>query len=150
DLADDLERFLKDEPIRAKRPTLAGRLRKWARRHQPIVWSAAVSAVVLLVCGVVGLAVSNFLIAQKEQEAVRQREDARAQRRLARRAVDKMFTQVAEKWLARRAGLEPLQREFLEEALAFYQEFAKEESTDPDARLDIALAHSRVARIQGV
>jgi serine/threonine protein kinase len=37
ELADDLERFLNDEPIRAKRPSLALRLRKWARRHRQVV-----------------------------------------------------------------------------------------------------------------
>jgi serine/threonine protein kinase/Tfp pilus assembly protein PilF len=41
ELADDLERFLKDEPIWAKRPSLLQRARKWARRHQSVVWSAA-------------------------------------------------------------------------------------------------------------
>jgi serine/threonine protein kinase/Tfp pilus assembly protein PilF len=41
ELADDLERWLKDEPIRAKRPSLVQRARRWARRHQPMVWSAA-------------------------------------------------------------------------------------------------------------
>jgi tetratricopeptide (TPR) repeat protein len=40
ELADDLERFLNDEPIRAKRPGWAQRLRKWARRHKPVVWTA--------------------------------------------------------------------------------------------------------------
>jgi serine/threonine protein kinase/tetratricopeptide (TPR) repeat protein len=148
-LAVDVRRYLSDEPVLACPPSPVYRFRKFARRNKAVLAAATVVGL-LLVCGVAGLAVSNFLIAQKEQEAVRQREDARAQRRLARRAVDKMFTQVAEKWLAKRAGLEPLQREFLEEALAFYQEFAKEQSTDPDARLDIALAQNRVARIQGV
>jgi serine/threonine protein kinase/tetratricopeptide (TPR) repeat protein len=147
-LAVDVRRYLSDEPVLACPPSPVYRFRKFARRNKPALAAATVVGL-LLVCGVAGLAVSNFLIAQKEQEAVRQREDARAQRRLARRAVDKMFTQVAEKWLAKRAGLEPLQREFLEDALAFYQDFAKEQSTDPDARLDIALAHNRVARIQG-
>jgi len=51
ELADDLERFVKDEPIRAKRPGLLARGRKWARRHRPIVWAAAV---VLLLAGVFG------------------------------------------------------------------------------------------------
>src|SRR5207247_1650170 len=43
ELADDLERFLKDEPIRAKRPTLWQRAGKWARRHRPVVASAIVA-----------------------------------------------------------------------------------------------------------
>src|SRR5262249_39717389 len=35
EMAEDLGRFLNDEPIRAKRPTLVHRTRKWARRHRP-------------------------------------------------------------------------------------------------------------------
>jgi WD40 repeat protein/serine/threonine protein kinase/tetratricopeptide (TPR) repeat protein len=48
ELADDLERFLKDEPIRARRPTPVQRLRKFARRHKPVVVTAAVLGVVLV------------------------------------------------------------------------------------------------------
>jgi serine/threonine protein kinase/Flp pilus assembly protein TadD len=48
ELADDLARFLKDEPIRARRPTLVQRWRKWARRHRPVVWSATISLLVAL------------------------------------------------------------------------------------------------------
>ena len=39
ELADDLERFLKDEPVRARRPTLLQRARKWSLRHRAIVWT---------------------------------------------------------------------------------------------------------------
>ena len=42
ELADDLRRFLEDRAIRAKRPTLRQRVGKWARRHRPVVWAAAV------------------------------------------------------------------------------------------------------------
>jgi tetratricopeptide (TPR) repeat protein len=51
ELADDLERFLRDEPIRARRPTLLQRARKWSRRHRPVVWSAAVVLLLVLVLG---------------------------------------------------------------------------------------------------
>ncbi|MFI5259249.1 MAG: tetratricopeptide repeat protein [Candidatus Limnocylindrales bacterium] len=47
ELADDLERFLKDEPIQAKRPTLVQRARKWARRHKAVVGAAVVVLVVV-------------------------------------------------------------------------------------------------------
>src|SRR5713101_4995740 len=41
-LAEDLERYLQDEPIRAKRPTMMLRVKKWAQRHKTVVRSAAV------------------------------------------------------------------------------------------------------------
>jgi Flp pilus assembly protein TadD len=49
EVADDLERFVRDEPIRARRPTLAQRLRKWGRRHLSAVTAAAVGLLVTLV-----------------------------------------------------------------------------------------------------
>jgi serine/threonine protein kinase/Flp pilus assembly protein TadD len=49
ELADDLGRFLRDEPIRARRPTLVQKAKRWLRRHRPAVWSAAVSLLVALV-----------------------------------------------------------------------------------------------------
>ncbi len=42
EMADDLHRFLEDKPIRARRPSLRQRLRKWARRHRAILWTAAI------------------------------------------------------------------------------------------------------------
>jgi serine/threonine protein kinase/tetratricopeptide (TPR) repeat protein len=47
ELADDLHRFLEDQPIRARRPTVVQRVRKWARRHQPVVRTTA-AAVILM------------------------------------------------------------------------------------------------------
>jgi serine/threonine protein kinase/Flp pilus assembly protein TadD len=47
DLADDLRRFLEDQPIRAKKPSLLQRTTKWSRRHRPLVVSLA--AVLLLI-----------------------------------------------------------------------------------------------------
>ncbi len=51
ELADDLERFLKDEPIRARRPTLVQRARKWARRHKAAVWAGAAVLVAVVLAG---------------------------------------------------------------------------------------------------
>jgi Flp pilus assembly protein TadD len=56
EMADDLERFLRDEPIRARRPTLVQRARKWSRRHRPVV-RTAVASLVLMAAVLVGSAV---------------------------------------------------------------------------------------------
>src|SRR5947209_4145314 len=82
EVADDLRRFLEDKPIRARRPTLAERLRKWARRHKSVV----ASGVLLLLMAVVALAVSSVLIWREKQRA-----DQRFH--LARAAVDEMYTE---------------------------------------------------------
>ena len=60
--AADIERYLADEPIEARPPTLADRAAKWARRHRPVVWSA-----VLLVLATIGSTVSAVLLAQEQQ-----------------------------------------------------------------------------------
>jgi tetratricopeptide (TPR) repeat protein len=50
-MADDLQRFLEDRPIRARRPTLWRRLAKWSRRHLTLVAASAVLTVIALVAG---------------------------------------------------------------------------------------------------
>jgi serine/threonine protein kinase len=152
DLADDLRRFLDHQPIRARRPTFLERARKWLRRHQAIAWASSAG----LALAVATLAISTVLIWREKDRALEQEQkakaaaaEAQAQRGLARRAVDRMFTQVAEKWIAQQPHLEPLERQFLLEALDFYQEFAREQNTDPDVRLETTNAYRRVGMIQG-
>jgi tetratricopeptide (TPR) repeat protein/serine/threonine protein kinase len=55
EMADDLERFAKDEPIRARRPSVSRRLRGWCRRHKPLVSGFAVLVVTLFLVGAAGL-----------------------------------------------------------------------------------------------
>jgi serine/threonine protein kinase len=53
DLADDLQRFLNDQPIRARAPTWRDRALKWSRRNKgPLV--AALIVLVVLSAGIVG------------------------------------------------------------------------------------------------
>ena len=47
-MASDLRRFLGDEPILARPWTLLKRTRRWARRHQPVMLSAAVASLAAL------------------------------------------------------------------------------------------------------
>ena len=63
--ADDLRRFLADEPIRARRPSWGERVVKWSRRHAAFVTAAAV----LLAIGSVVLAASGVYVWQAERRA---------------------------------------------------------------------------------
>jgi serine/threonine protein kinase/Tfp pilus assembly protein PilF len=56
DMADDLRRYLEDKPIRARRPTLLFRARKWTRRHRGGVAATVVSTMLALAVGLVLMA----------------------------------------------------------------------------------------------
>jgi serine/threonine protein kinase/predicted Zn-dependent protease len=68
DLADDLRRFAMDEPIRARRPGVVQRVRKWGRRHQAVV-TAALVFLVLAVVVLAGSTVWVWKAANAEKEA---------------------------------------------------------------------------------
>jgi hypothetical protein len=149
ELADDLQRFLDDQPIRARRPSLAERTAKWARRHRPVV----VSAVVLLLLLVAGLAVSTLLIAkaydrerERTEEATLQRARAEESFQRARQAVD-FFVQISEDDLANSSALQSVRRKMLEVALIYYQDFIAQRADDPALRQELAASRERVAAI---
>ncbi len=144
EMAEDLRRFLEDRPVQARRPTVVQRFASWSRRHRPVV----VSAAILLVVAAVGSLASNVLILKARRVAEAERERAEDKSKLARRAVDQMYTEVAEEWLDDRPDLEPVQRRFLENALRFYQDFAQEKGEDADVRFQTANAYVRAGRIQ--
>lgn len=137
ELADDLRRFLADKPILARRPSITERIARWARRHR----QGVTAAVGVLILAVIGLTLCTVLIARQHREA-------QTRRRQARHAVDQMFTKVAQSWLSRQPHLEPLQREFLLEALAFYEGFAQEDGNDAETLRATAKAFVRVGDIQ--
>jgi tetratricopeptide (TPR) repeat protein len=67
DLAADLQRFVNDEPIQARRVTLRERGWRWCR-HNPALASMTATAVALLVAGLIILAVSNATIIRQKNE----------------------------------------------------------------------------------
>src|SRR5207248_8119636 len=62
----DVQRYLRDEPVQACPPSAAYRFRKFARRNQrALATAAAVALAVVLAVG--GLATSTFLIAREQR-----------------------------------------------------------------------------------
>jgi tetratricopeptide (TPR) repeat protein/tRNA A-37 threonylcarbamoyl transferase component Bud32 len=74
ELADDIERWMADEPVTAWREPLARRARRWARRHRTPV----TAAVVALGAGIVGLAVVTGVQA-RANSALKKANDATTQ-----------------------------------------------------------------------
>jgi tetratricopeptide (TPR) repeat protein len=79
--------------------------------------------------------------------AEEQRQQAEANLRLARQAVDDIYTRFAQQ-LADQPHMQPLERELLQKVLEFYREFARQKSTDPEIRLGTGRAQLRVGEIQ--
>jgi WD40 repeat protein/serine/threonine protein kinase len=69
DLADDLRRFLCDEPIKARRASLPERVGRWARRNKTLA-SALVAVISTLAAATV---ISVFAAVQKETERLKAR-----------------------------------------------------------------------------
>jgi hypothetical protein len=156
ELADDLGRFLEGRPIVARRPTTADRLRTWARRHPSIVWAGVVALVLLSAASLVSAALvrreqARTLAEQQKAEAAyrqerRRAEEAVAQFRLARGAVDELI-RVSEEELAHRPGMEGLRKRLLGSALIYYREFIEQRRNDPDAQAELRDTTRRVETI---
>jgi eukaryotic-like serine/threonine-protein kinase len=135
-LAEDVDRWMADEPTLAWREPRWRSLTRWGRRHKPVVAGAAA----LLVASVVGLSVGAILI---------NRERARAEEsfKQARQAVDDYFTTVSESKLLDVPGLQPLRKELLERALNYYQGFIRQRGNDRSIKAELAATYYRVARL---
>jgi tetratricopeptide (TPR) repeat protein len=146
DLAQDLERFLSGQPIRA-RPTPAWeRVLKWARRRPAVAGLLAVCglAAILLMAT---LAVSNVRIRNEKERAELNYQAAEASRRDANEAVDRSFTKISEDVLLKEPGMHQLRKDLLQSAREFYERFVVERKDDPDARAELGRALWRLASI---
>ena len=64
ELADDLQRFLDDKPIHAKRPTLVQHVSRWTRRHRGV----AATIMAAMVCAIIGLGIALAVIAKEQRK----------------------------------------------------------------------------------
>jgi serine/threonine protein kinase/tetratricopeptide (TPR) repeat protein len=139
EMADDLQRFLNDEPIRAKRPSLVHKGAKFCRRHR-----AAVAATILM--AIVGLASSTLLFWRGQVQTEKQRTLAENRSKLFAQALDEMYTQV-QKWLDFEPWPAPDRQQFLTRALEFYKQQALDEGTGSEAKRRRAQAYWRIANL---
>jgi tetratricopeptide (TPR) repeat protein len=145
-LADDLGRFLAGQPIQARPVGARERIVKWARRKPAL--AGLVSLGCLAVVGLPLAGVWHTLRVHAERDmavANSQRADANFEK--ACEAVDRMLTEVGHVQLVHVPHLEPVRRKLLQEALAFYQGFLRENATDPGLRRETGRAFDRIGYI---
>lgn len=139
ELTDELGRFLRGEPILAQPISLAARAWRWCKRN-PVVASTSAAAAFGLVLALIAMTVGYV----KTSAALAESEESRRQ---AMAAVDDLFTQVSENTLLNKPGLQPLRKELLGRALAYYQRFLEQRSGDPRVQDELASAHFRIGLI---
>jgi len=133
EFADDLHRFLDNQPIRARRPNLVQRTRKWGQRHPSVI----VASIVLLVLLSAGSLVGAVMINSERERADQQRDRAdkradEAEKRflMARHSVDDMID-VSEEVLVDKPDMMGLRMRLLESAVDYYKQFIEQHPDDP-------------------
>jgi serine/threonine-protein kinase len=164
-LAEDLAKWLADEPVSAYCQGYSARLARWARRHRAGVQAATVALVVVAVLATTAavridqarrgeqaalVRVTASLAAERAAKA-----ESEANLTLARRAVDDYFTKISENSLLKRQDaaevrdLRTLRKELLEVALDYYNRLITRRSSDPSLLSEQAAAYARVGQING-
>jgi serine/threonine protein kinase/Flp pilus assembly protein TadD len=160
ELAEDLNRFLNHQPIKARQTSLAERTWKWARRSP-----AAAALSVLSAFTVVALTTGGWLLARSESErahvaqtlkvqADEAREEAENEQKRAETNLyrafdsgDQLFQRIAQEALLNQPAMERVRRDLLLRSLTFYQEFLRETPNNRNLLYDVGRAQRRVADI---
>jgi serine/threonine-protein kinase len=156
-LAEDVERWMADEPVSARREPMSARLARWARRHRTAVAAIGLS----LATAVLLLSVSNILVNHARSETARALDRVREEQgrtadalrradanfRRARQAVEDYFTTVSDEVLPDEPGMQTLRTKLLRSALKYHEMFLTEHADAPEVEAELAESHRRVAII---
>jgi serine/threonine protein kinase len=134
ELAQEVQRYLADEPVQAYAEPWTSRLSRWARRHKTAVSAAAA----LLVTATIALGVSTVLVTNEKKEAETQGQQARHAVQLLTKVADIGFDD----------QLDPLQKEFLEDALQYYEQFTSRVASDPAVKQEHGRVYQQMGDIQ--
>ena len=151
ELAEDVERWLADAPVLAWPEPASVRLRRWARRHRPLVAAAAV-LMVMTTLGSIGAALlldrhsRRIEAEQRLTSAARAEADANFLKALD--AGDAMLTRVFEERLASVPQMETLRRDLAQDASSFADGLLGQRPRDPSVRLYAAKVFHHAANVE--
>jgi serine/threonine-protein kinase len=158
-LAEDIERWMADEPVSAWREPISRRVRRWANRNRTAVASAAVA----LVAGVVGLSAvlavqtrakaevtralagerdANQALAAANQELARTSAKVKGRYDLAVDAIKMFYTGVSEDFLLKEEKFKDLRDRLLTSASGFYSKLRALLGNEKDYASRRALTHA--------
>lgn len=140
EIADDLERYRKGEPILARRAGTVLRLWRWSKRRP-----AAAALILVSVLAAVTLLAGSYWSSSLVRN---ERDRAEEHLSLALRAVDGMLTEVGEQDFAYEPRLDEKRQALLARALALYQEFLAKQADNTRLQLETAQAFRRMGDIE--
>jgi serine/threonine-protein kinase len=167
DLAEDLARWQRGEPVKARPLGLGARAVKWARRR-PTVAALGATLCLALAVALAGWAWFTEQLRDQREIALRKRSEAEEQRGQAEtsaaralassnlaearfldvlRAVDQYFTDVSESTLLHEPGMGPLRQKLLRHAGTFYEQFLRQRGDDSLLQREAARSQYRLGLI---
>ena len=167
-LAEDIERWMADEPVSAWREPLSRRVRRWANRNRTAVASVAVA----LIAGVVGLSAvlavqtsakeavtralagerdANQALAASNAELERSKAAVQARYELAVEAIKSFHTGVSEDFLLKQDQFKELRDRLLKSAQEFYGKLSTllDREADPSSRRALLASNFELADLTG-
>ncbi len=126
ELAEEVERWLADEKVLAHRESPVGRGLRWMRHHRPYVYAAAA----LVLATLVGLLGVVWAVNQERKKTADERDNAKYNLALAKKAVDECFQLAKESPLLQQERMQDVRKLLLEKALPFYEQFSIQKPDD--------------------
>jgi serine/threonine-protein kinase len=142
ELADDIERWLADEPVSAWREPISVRARRWMRRHRTAV--AAAAATILVALAALAITYRREVAANRQLRLAKTESDRRLDQTLE--AIQDYYTGVSEEVLLGQKEFQPLREKLLAKPREFYEKLARELEAAPasDERSRYLLARGRL------
>lgn len=143
ELLEDLRRFRSGAPIAARPRSGLSKASRWVRRHPGGAFSILLAFALFVVTPIT----ATFVLESKNTELSVQRDVALRNFEAANRAVDQLFTRIAESPMASDERLQPFRRALLEDARTFYLEFLERAQVFHivGIRREVSMATARVA-----
>jgi eukaryotic-like serine/threonine-protein kinase len=145
-LAEEVDRWMADEPVLAFPEPRARKLRRWARRHSSLVTGGGV----FLILAVLGLGLVAWLVSRQNARLEVARLEARTAGEMAHKAVRTLLSDVVRNELLNIPQGEMVRVKLAERALELYRDFVKLHPANAEFSLEHARIEEQVASLYRV